>query len=36
MILRPSEVRILSGGGDPDTEDGKPRMVSGRSLGDGE
>lgn len=34
VILRPSEVRILSG--DPDTEDGKPRMVSGRSLGDGE
>lgn len=32
----PSEVRILFGGGDPDTKDGKPQMVSCRSLGDEE
>lgn len=28
----PSEVRILPGGGDPDTKDGTPQMVSGRRV----
>lgn len=28
----PSEVSILPGSGDPDTEDGTPRMVSGRRV----